>query len=394
MSEIPSDRRRPSVAILLSTDAFEDFYGRELGFDRERFLRDYRNDWSWEYAAALQHVGVSPSLYVASHGPSARHEVDEGIGVRFLGMGGIDFPWRRVRLLRRTPPGRYVAQAANAASFLRALRVALRDDGIDVLMVQEYWTARWDLLAETLDVPLVAVDQGLPDRREIKLLKRRTLPRARRVIVQTERERAKVARYGGRAIRIPNGVATERYAPVAGSNHARDREVLVVARLLDVQKRISDLIRALALLDDPWRLRILGDGPDAPMLRELARDEGVLDRCTFEGFVIDRGAIRAAMQRCGVFALPSAYEGLPMALLEAMSCGAAVVGSNIAAIAEVMTDGEDGLLVPVGDPTSLAEGIAAAYGRRAELGAAARRTIERTYAQTVVARQLVEATLA
>src|SRR6266536_360381 len=96
---------QPRVAVLLSTDAFEDFFGRGLELDRERYLATYRNDWSWEYAAALRCAGFAPQLYVASYGPSARHETPEGIGVRFLGLRALDVPWRRVRTLRRTPPG-------------------------------------------------------------------------------------------------------------------------------------------------------------------------------------------------------------------------------------------------------------------------------------------------
>jgi glycosyltransferase involved in cell wall biosynthesis len=378
---------QPRVAVLLSTDAFEDFYGTSLGLTRQQYLVDYRNEWSWEYADALRRADFAPLLYVASTGPSARHETPEGVGVRFLALGRVDWPWRRMRALRRTPVGRYVAQAANAASLLPSLRAALREDGVQALLVQEYWTARWDVLAWRLDLPLLAVDQGQPDRRELKWLKRATLPRARRVIVQTEAERAKVVRYGGAAERIPNGVDIERYAPDPAEGERRT-EVLIVARLLDVQKRISDIIRALALLEPSWRLRVLGGGPDEAALRELARRVGVLDRCCFEGFVMDRDVVRDALRTCGVFALPSAYEGLPMALLEAMSCGAAVVGSDISAIAEVVSDGRDGLLVPVGAPDRLASAIAVAYARRAQLGAAARATIEAGYSQPAIAERL------
>lgn len=79
-----------------------------------------------------------------------------------------------------------------------------------------------------------------------------------------------------------------------------------------------------------------------------------------------------------------------MALLEAMSCGAAVVGSHIPAIAEVVTDGHDGLLVPARDPSRLATGIREAHERRAQLGRAARATIESRYSQGALGKRLVE----
>jgi glycosyltransferase involved in cell wall biosynthesis len=79
-----------------------------------------------------------------------------------------------------------------------------------------------------------------------------------------------------------------------------------------------------------------------------------------------------------------------MALLEAMSCGAAVVGSDIPAIAEVVTDGHDGLLVPARDPSRLAMGLKEADERRAQLGRAARATIEARYSQGALGKRLVE----
>jgi glycosyltransferase involved in cell wall biosynthesis len=278
----------------------------------------------------------------------------------------------------------------NAAAFLRGLRAALAHDAVDVLLIQEYWTARYDLLAARLRVPILAVDQGLPDRREVKLLKRRFLPRARRVLTQTIGERDKVAAYGGAAERLPNAVDTERWSPPADDSARAPHTVLTVGRLLEIQKRTSDLIRATHLLGPDWRLRILGSGPDEEALKDHARRLGVTDRVAFLGFTLDQDRVRAECRTCSVFALPSAYEGLPMALLEAMSCGAAVVGSDIPAIAEVVTDGRDGLLAQMGSPEQLADRIREADTRRAELGAAARATIVAGYSQPALGRRLVE----
>jgi glycosyltransferase involved in cell wall biosynthesis len=383
--------RRPlRAALLLSTEHFEAFYGHDLGLTVDDYLNAYRNDWSWDWCRALRAQGEDALIYVPSLRHAGRRATAEGIGVRFLPVGTLYTPWRRIPALKRSPPGRYVAQAANAAAFLPALREALATDQVDVLLVQEYWTARFDLLAARLRVPILAVDQGLPDRREIKLLKRRLLPRARRVLTQTTTERDKVARYGAAAERLPNGVDTARWSSDAGATTRSPRTVLTVARLLDMQKRICDLIAAIALLGADWRLRILGSGPDEAALRAHAARLGVQGRVDFLGFTLDKARVLDECRSCSVFALPSAYEGLPMALLEAMSCGVAVVGSDIPAIAEVVTDGHDGLLVAVGDPQQLAARIEEADARRAELGAAARETIERHYSEHAMGRRLVE----
>ena len=118
------------------------------------------------------------------------------------------------------------------------------------------------------------------------------------------------------------------------------------------------MIRALARLPQTWRLQIAGDGPDRVMLERLGAEFGIAERVDYLGFISDSTKLRELYRRASVLALPSAYEGLPMVLLEAMSCGTPVVGSDIPAIAEVIERGRPGLLVPVGDPGSLAEALA------------------------------------
>jgi glycosyltransferase involved in cell wall biosynthesis len=381
------EHRPLRAALLLSAEHFEAFYGRQMGLTVEDYLHRYRNDWSWDWCRALRAEGEDALIYVPSLHRRGRHATPDDVAVRFLPIGALYRPWELLPVLKRTPPGRYLAQVANAAAFLPALNTALREDAVDVLLVQEYWTARYDLVAARVRTPVVAVDQGLPDRREVKLLKRRLLPRARRILTQTTIERDKVAAYGGAAERLPNGVDTARWSPSPDEGRAR-RTILTVARLLEIQKRTSDLLGALALLGQDWRLRVLGSGPDEQLLKTRARRLGVADRVSFLGFTLDQDRVRDECRSCSVFALPSAYEGLPMALLEAMSCGAAVVGSDIPAIAEVVTDGRDGLLVPVAAPDRLAARIREAEGRRAELGLAARATVEAQYSKDAMGRHL------
>jgi glycosyltransferase involved in cell wall biosynthesis len=108
------------------------------------------------------------------------------------------------------------------------------------------------------------------------------------------------------------------------------------------------------------------------------------------GFVSDTAALRHLYLNASVLALPSAYEGLPMVLLEAMSCGLPVVGSDIPAIAEVVEDGVTGLLVPVGNPARLARALREAVDRQDELGPAARESILANYDQSVVGPRLAD----
>lgn len=94
---------------------------------------------------------------------------------------------------------------------------------------------------------------------------------------------------------------------------------------------------------------------------------------------LDEGAKREALGRCAVFVLPSTSEGLPVALLEAMAWGRAIVATRVGGVPDVVTDGEDAALVDPGDPRALAAAIRDLIDdpeRRARLGCAARRRAE------------------
>jgi glycosyltransferase involved in cell wall biosynthesis len=376
-----------NVAILLSTHTWEEHFGERLGLSRETYLGEWRAGWVWSYCRMLAGEGIVPSIYVPVRAEPGAHVTAEGFRVRFLGLRAAHAAFERVPFRYRSGPVRYATSLVNGWALLPALRAAIAEDGIDVLAVQEYWTGRYDLLTGRIPRPIVAIDQGFDSAREVKLAKRRTLPRAAKVITQTGAETEALRALGADAERIPNGVATDYWTP----DPSTPREpglIFTPAQLTDSHKRQSDIIRAVARLEPPWHAVLAGRGHDREMLEALARELGVADRVTFAGFMVDREEVRRLYRRCSAFVLPSAREGLPISLLEAMSTGAPVVGSEIPAIADVVTDGVDGLLVPVGAPDRLAAAIAGAAERSGELGAAARRTIEDHYSEAAVGARL------
>jgi glycosyltransferase involved in cell wall biosynthesis len=158
---------------------------------------------------------------------------------------------------------------------------------------------------------------------------------------------------------IPNGI------PLRTGARDRVRRELAIApgELLIVSvgnlypvKGHAVLIDALATLRDRsgWRLAIAGRGEEEPRLRAQAAAAGIADRIHLLGFRDDIADVLAAGD---LFAMPSLSEGLPLALVEAMSFGLPVVVSRVGGVPEVVTDGDEGLLVPPSDPAALAAAI-------------------------------------
>lgn len=127
------------------------------------------------------------------------------------------------------------------------------------------------------------------------------------------------------------------------------------------RKSLDHLLRAVAALDQrpaPWLL-LVGDGPARGELEALARQLGIGDRTIFAGFQKLPLPWLAAMD---VFALPSAQEGLPRVILEAMLLGKPVVASDIVGSRELVVDGETGFLHDYGDEGALGARLARLLG--------------------------------
>lgn len=131
-----------------------------------------------------------------------------------------------------------------------------------------------------------------------------------------------------------------------------------VGRLVDPYKRVSDLIRALAVLHQKGashtRLVVVGDGPDRNSLSDLAASLGVSESVMFAGYQEDPQPFYGVMD---VFALASASEAFGLVLVEAMFAGLPVIATRVGGIPTVVEDGRTGVLVPPLAPERLAEAI-------------------------------------
>ena len=162
---------------------------------------------------------------------------------------------------------------------------------------------------------------------------------------------------------IPNGIperAGNREALRAALNVRADEVLMLSVGNLSERKAHKILVDALALLEQrgekyPWRLAIVGDGAERPIIEEKIRNAQLGDRIHLLGARTDIADLQAAAD---IFVLPSLWEGLPLALLEGMFGGNAIIASNISGIPEAVEHGKQGLLTPAGDPAALAEAIA------------------------------------
>ena len=361
------------VAILLTCESFEVFYERVMGLDKFTYLESYRSDWSWDYALGLQENGIDVIIYVTSIKHSGFYKTQDGFKVRFIPLDiWFKIIGRRLTsklyLVVKKPIAPIVTflqelMAVNACK--NALKIALKEDNISLLYVQEYWTTRFDFLVNRIQIPIIGADHGGNDSIAIKSNKIKTC--------QTLEETEKVKSYGADAIYLPNGVDTDFFCPLASESRSLDKTILTVARLTDDQKRTSDLIRALVHLDSTWTLDIAGVGPDLKLLQNLAAQLQVSERVRFLGFIKDKTQLREKYRHCSVYAMPSAREGLPLAALEAMSCGAAVVSSDISAFNRIVRNEINGIQVPVGEPLALAQAILKCYENREIYGKESRK---------------------
>lgn len=183
--------------------------------------------------------------------------------------------------------------------------------------------------------------------------------------------------------RIPNGVDVEVFRPASKPEKDElrrrlglpDGPLVVSAGRLSPEKGVDVLLEAWphVLAGEPRaRLLVLGEGENSNRLELEARARQLrLDASVhFAGAVPD---VSDHLRAADAFALPSRSEGLPVALLEAMACGLPIAATAVGGTPEVLTDGEQGRLVPAEDAGALGRGLLEALsGAGAAWGEAAR----------------------
>ena len=166
-----------------------------------------------------------------------------------------------------------------------------------------------------------------------------------------------------RAEYVPGvGVDLSRFGDRAGRGAKRAElglgaETFAILSVGDLipRKNQEAIIRALPLLPGSARLVVCGEGPERGRLLALAERLGVSDRMSLLGF---RNDIPEIMAACDCLVFPSVHEGLPVSVMEAMASGLPVVASSIRGIdPDLVTDREDGILLPNTEPGAIASAV-------------------------------------
>jgi glycosyltransferase involved in cell wall biosynthesis len=229
-------------------------------------------------------------------------------------------------------------------------------------------------------------------------LEKRHAHRADRVLATSQHAASGIARAYDvpreRIAVVPEPIDLARWRAALDSAEALPKDhpsILCVAHLYP-RKDVATLLEAMARLPPEVVLRVVGTGPELPDLKRRAMQLALGDRVEFLEHV-PFAQLAAEYRRADIFCLPSRQEGFGIVFLEAMAAGLPIVAARVAAVPEVVPDGECGVLVEPRDAASLAGALERLLGDangRQRLGREGRRRVER-YDAPFVARRFLEA---
>jgi glycosyltransferase involved in cell wall biosynthesis len=269
-----------------------------------------------------------------------------------------------------------------------ALRRALREEGPDILhahFLSGYGTtARLAGFHPTIVSVWGSDIFDFPRRSPIhRRLARGNLAAADTILSTSAVMKAEILKYCPEGTDVglsPFGVDTSRFAP--GFAGRDGREITIgVAKGLYSYSGIDTLIRALASLGSPSKLRIAGDGPERGRYRALAEELGMAGKVEFMGSLSTK-EMPDFFASLDIYCAPSLEESFGVSVLEASSSGLPVVASRVGGLPEVVEEGTSGLLVEPKRPEALARAIGSLVadpGLRRSMGVAGRAFVMRRY---------------
>jgi L-malate glycosyltransferase len=191
---------------------------------------------------------------------------------------------------------------------------------------------------------------------------------------------------------VPNFVNCDVYTPLSAeireagrTQFAEDGEkILVHLSNFRPVKRAVDTVEIFSRVAEevPARLLLIGDGPDRSQAEWLARRKGIQDRIHFLGKL---PSVNDVLPLADLMLMPSELESFGLAALEAMACRVPTIGTNVGGVPELIKDGVNGRLFPVGDIENMAQAAIELLSddmKRDAMAAAGRQTAQKKFCST------------
>jgi len=337
-------------------------------------------------------------------------------GLRFADRSRFEFryayflPWKDAlvpALVDQGAPVDCLAASGNARILMSARRVAryIREHGIELVHCHLPVAGAVGRLAGRMTgVPVIYTEHNKQERYHpwTRALNRLTWRWQELVIAVSDDVANSIAQHMGSHVPVEvvlNGVDLDRFRrdPAAGAAVREelgiepDSPVVGTVAVFRAQKRLEDWLAAAARIRERLpdaRFVLVGDGPLRSEIEARARTRGLDDIVFFAGL---REDVRPYLSAMDVYMMSSEFEGLPVALLEAMSMECTPVCTAVGGIPQAVHDGRNGYLVPPRRPGDLAEGVIRVLampdlGRA--MGAAARDIVRQSFDMRAMARSL------
>jgi glycosyltransferase involved in cell wall biosynthesis len=415
---------KPRVALLPWGNVIEDFLG-SISLTIEDFASEMSGGWMFGYVDALKRGGIETVIFCISarvDRPTRLLHRSTGATICILPVPGIyrrllalvprklrRFGRERLRLAILTQLGPYLATP------ILVLARELRREKCGAILCQEYEYPRFDmcvLLGKALRIPVYATFQGGVQTSLLEpFVRPLTIRGCAGLIIASKTERLRVySRYRTSPEKIAhtfNPIDLAMWFPEERS-HARsqlgiaqDARVAIWHGRVEIHRKgIDHQIKARDRIcrDRPGQnllLILIGTGTDASKLLELINTLDSSKVIWRNEYLLDRGIMRLYLSSGDVYAFPSRHEGFPVAPVEAMACGLAVVATRASGIDDLLEGGESsgGVIVPLEDADEFARQLGRILDDRAlsqRLGALARKRTETAFSLDAVAEKLVE----
>lgn len=260
----------------------------------------------------------------------------------------------------------FQAAAANVKRIFKLRKALLRHspDGVISFMGETNVLTLMANLGTNLDI--IVSDRNNPPEQERSViwesLQHLLYGNAYRIVVQTNGARQELPqRLRNNAFIIPNPVPLPKKY-----DSSRQHQIVCVASLTRQKDHIT-LLKAFAKIVasyPDWVLVCYGDGPLRSQLEELRDSLGLSEQVLLPGKTT---AVYERLAEASIFVLPSLFEGFPNALCEAMASGLPAIATDCPhGPADIIQDGKNGLLVPVGDDAALAQALTTLMSNKAQ----------------------------